>query len=72
MLRECPFCHKKIKGDYPYLTYLDNKKIWCLAHYCAHPPSCFAATIDVYGLTPQECYDKWNGVWHEDEESESL
>jgi hypothetical protein len=44
---------------------------WILHHYCDHPDGQFHVTIDVYGLTEQDCVDKWNGVY-EDKTSESL
>ena len=71
-MRKCPFCDMEIRTDFPYLTFLPSKGQWNLSHTCPHPDDELGVWIDVYGKTAQECLDKWNGVWHEDEESESL
>lgn len=67
-LRNCPFCKKKVKDRYPYFHFNEVSRKWILSHYCDHTNG---VTIDVYGLTEQDCVDKWNGVY-EDKTSESL
>ena len=64
-LRECPFCHKEVKDGFPYLHFHQEMKKWVFSHYCDHPKGQFHVTIDLYGMTEQECVDKWNGVYEE-------
>ncbi len=72
MLRDCPFCGAEVIAEYPTLTYLERRGLWNISHYCNHLSPAVSVCIDVYGKTKQECFDKWNGVYHEDETSESL
>lgn len=69
--RTCPFCKKEVDGNYPYIHFNEVMGKWIFSHYCEHPDGQFHVTIDIYGFTEQDCIDKWNGVY-EDEESESL
>ena len=70
--RKCPFCQKKIGTEFPDLYFNDGTGMWHLSHSCTKYPTPIKVFISVYGKTKQECIDNWNGVQHEEQESESL
>ena len=68
-LRKCPFCRKKVEDKFPFFHRHEQMVKWILNHWCEAHGGVF---ITVTAATKQECINKWNGVQHEKQESESL
>lgn len=72
-LRKCPFCGRPAINDETcsFMDKLDDGG-FVLTHHCNPYLSPLTVAISVYGCSPQECIDNWNGGAHENETSESL
>lgn len=59
-MRVCPFCKKSVYADYPYIHYMEERKIHVFTHFCdINQPN--TISVSVVGKTKEEVIAKWNG-----------
>ena len=59
-MKNCPFCGKHVKAEYPYMSCLGGKYGWNFNHHCDHAPGKLGVCIDVWGDTEEEVIERWN------------
>lgn len=60
-MRNCPFCGKKIRPVFPYLSYLEKNDMWAFNHCCDEISKGDSFGVNLYSESKERIIKLWNG-----------
>ena len=60
-MRNCPFCGKKVRPVFPYLSYVEEIDMWAFNHHCDRIRKGDSFGVNLYSESKERIIKLWNG-----------